>query len=642
MLNYSYVTVLTNDSYVLGVLLLSESLKKVNSKYPLTVLLTNNVCSATQEILKQLKINYRLVNNISMSQQLIEHNQNINPIMANIWENCFTKFKIFDLLDFNKIVFLDADIMVLKNLDHLFNAPHMTSALDGEYFNLWPDWPHFNTGCLVIEPSHEIFKDILQFANNLSLEDLKQYDYVMADQEILNLYYNDWINKNDLHLNKYYDIFAPYILEEHLEDVKTNCYFIHYTGRKPWQYFVKNEYDIYSEWSYEQGKKIIVEACNQINWPFVCNKLKISVYAICKNEKNNLDKWLKCFSKADYICILDTGSTDGTWETLQDYCKQYSNLIISQQIIKPWRFDVARNLSLELVPKDTDIYFMVDLDEIIKENNWVNKIKEVWDPTFTRGVYNYHRDTDENGNALKTIPEFRIHSKKWSHYENIVHEVIVTDFGQKMFDIQECIPMEIEVWHFPKQNKKTNYLQLCEEELKEYPNDPLMRLQLAIEYELEEQFDKAIEHFQIIINNNTNLQWFEIGRCYAGIGYCYYAKQDLNNSLNYFREGRLVSPFYADNYLIAAQIYFENKDYEKTIQLIEDALNYCYPAVWCSISDIQNYIPYYILGLSYFNLKNMEKAVYYLTLASYLNNSNEVKNNLNAAITNCFTGKKFY
>ena len=75
--------------------------------------------------------------------------------MANIWENVPSKFEIFNLTQFEKIVYLDADIYVLKNLDHLFAAPHLTAALDGEYFNLWEGWPHFNAGCMVIEPSNE-------------------------------------------------------------------------------------------------------------------------------------------------------------------------------------------------------------------------------------------------------------------------------------------------------------------------------------------------------------------------------------------------------------------------------------------------------------------------------------------------------
>ena len=39
---------------------------------------------------------------------------------------------------------------------------------------------------------------------------------------------------------------------------------------------------------------------------------KICVYAICKNEEKFVDKWLESMSEADYIVVLDTGSTDNT------------------------------------------------------------------------------------------------------------------------------------------------------------------------------------------------------------------------------------------------------------------------------------------------------------------------------------------
>ena len=43
---------------------------------------------------------------------------------------------------------------------------------------------------------------------------------------------------------------------------------------------------------------------------------KIAIYAICKNEIKFVDQWIKSMIEADYICVLDTGSTDGTYEKL--------------------------------------------------------------------------------------------------------------------------------------------------------------------------------------------------------------------------------------------------------------------------------------------------------------------------------------
>ena len=47
---------------------------------------------------------------------------------------------------------------------------------------------------------------------------------------------------------------------------------------------------------------------------------KICVYAICKNESKFINRWLASMSEADYIVVLDTGSTDGTYEKLMSEC----------------------------------------------------------------------------------------------------------------------------------------------------------------------------------------------------------------------------------------------------------------------------------------------------------------------------------
>jgi len=49
--NYSYVSLLTNDSYSYGIVLLVESMKAVKTKYPLHVLVTKNVSNAVLELL---------------------------------------------------------------------------------------------------------------------------------------------------------------------------------------------------------------------------------------------------------------------------------------------------------------------------------------------------------------------------------------------------------------------------------------------------------------------------------------------------------------------------------------------------------------------------------------------------------------
>ena len=633
MKKYSYVTLLTNDSYAYGVILLLESMKKVNTKYPLHVLITEDVSLPTIEILNQLDVTYELVDKIEMPKELMDYNMAINPSVAGTWRYCWTKFHIFHQNQFDKIIFLDADIMLLKNIDHLFKKSHMTGAIDGEYFNLWPDWDHINAGCIVIEPSEKTFNDIVNFASSLKIDELP--NYIIADQEVINLYYKDWPKQKECHLNKYYNIFPPYVLPQMTEDIKENAYFLHFVGRKPWIFWTKNEVEQYDEYFYAQGKKYIENAIKYLNWNKIYSKVILTVYSICKNEKENLLRFLNSFDEADYVCILDTGSTDGTWELLQEESKKRKNLIIGQKEIKPWRFDAARNESMKLIPKETTMFFMADLDEVIKESGWCQKVKNSWDPLFDRGVYAYHRNVNkETDEIIRTIEEFRVHSKEWSSWKNIVHEALINHKGTKYFLRETCTPLDIEVWHYPKEeNKSIFYAELCEQNLEETPDDDLMRLQLAIEYEVLEENKKALQHFLYLIKNATGLRDFELARCYFGIGRFFMIYNNLKMSLNYFREGRLVDPSFIDNYIMSAQIYLQNEMYQQTIELCKSAQLNCNYTNWCNVYDTETYMLPYLLGLAIYLSGNKIEGLGWLTIAQFKNsNEEEITDNIQQMI----------
>lgn len=624
MNNYSYITLLSDDSYIYGIILLHETLKSTNAKYPLTVLVTSNVSKPILCLLDQLNLKYKIISPI-YNVKILEFNQKINPALAKTWSYCLSKFEIFNMTEYDKVLFLDADIMILKNLDHIFQYPHMTSALDGEYFNIWPDNPHFNSGILLIEPNKDEYQKLLTFATSEAIDNWHR-DECFADQEILNMYYSDWINKPELHLNKYYDIFAPYIQEEQISDIDENCYFIHYVGRKPWRAFMKLSSETYTEKYYTQAHTIIQECVNQLDWNIVKQNIKLAIYSICKNEIESVEKFLKCFTKADYVCILDTGSTDGTWEYLQSVQYEYPNLIIDQKIINPWRFDTARNISLTLVPKDTTMYFMMDLDEIIKEDDWVEKVKNSWDPLFSRGQYLYNRFVDPTTDTpTHYFTEGRIHNNTW-HYHGIVHEQLCNICGERLFFQDECIQVPITVWHYPTKNNKSFYIKLCQDALKEEPDNELMRLQLAIEYEVNQYFDEAIKEYTHLINlPESNLNLIELGRCYASLGRILKIQGKVDDSLTILQKGYNQIPNCSDNYFIAAEILYEQGKFQESYELCQSGLDNGVDNQWCSIIDKNGYYPYLLMGLCQINLNNEILGLGYITIAKEKNNSKENK-----------------
>lgn len=101
---------------------------------------------------------------------------------------------------------------------------------------------------------------------------------------------------------------------------------------------------------------------------------KVTVSAICKNEIENLSSWYDSVKMADYVCVLDTGSTDGTWEQLQNL-----PITTSQKIISPWSFGKARTEAWQLIPSDTDYVVIVDLDE---------RLPSSWRDTLQKELYN--------------------------------------------------------------------------------------------------------------------------------------------------------------------------------------------------------------------------------------------------------------
>ena len=52
--------------------------------------------------------------------------------------------------------------------------------------------------------------------------------------------------------------------------------------------------------------------------------------------------------EADKIFVLDTGSNDDSVEKLSKLKK----VVVKSEKIVPWRFDVARNMSLDMVDSD--------------------------------------------------------------------------------------------------------------------------------------------------------------------------------------------------------------------------------------------------------------------------------------------------
>jgi glycogenin glucosyltransferase len=191
-----YLTALSTDSYLIGVLVLNESLKAANAAHPLCCLVTDNLKPSAYKALEKAEIEY-IIRRPEFAVTLETAEKNAAAGHGGQWENTF--FKLYMLgVPFDKIVFLDADAVVLQNIDELFGRPHLSACRDSE---LLPDeggLPGFNSGVMVIAPDKNALAGAVRLVNN--------FKEGGGDQAIFRQMYPDWENYSELRLPRRYNV----------------------------------------------------------------------------------------------------------------------------------------------------------------------------------------------------------------------------------------------------------------------------------------------------------------------------------------------------------------------------------------------------------------------------------------------------
>jgi glycosyltransferase involved in cell wall biosynthesis len=338
------------------------------------------------------------------------------------------------------------------------------------------------------------------------------------------------------------------------------------------------------------------------------NKYKVCVYAISKNEEKFVDRWVNSMKEADEIYVLDTGSTDNTVKKLKKL-----GIKVVKKKITPWRFDVARNESLKLVPIDTDICVCTDLDEVFVDG-WREKLEELWDTDTTRLAYNFNWLLDENNNPKVNFYIEKIHNRNDYIWTHPVHEVL-TYIGNKTEN--KKYTNEITVNHYPDVNKsRSSYLPLLELSVKEHPEDDRNVHYLGREYmyygKWNESIDTLIKHLKL-----PTATWKD-ERCASMrfIARCYQRLNRFDEARMWLDKAMLEAPHLRDPFVERALL-------EYTQNNLEEVKKYCLLAL-----EIKEHPKTYInevfswdhtvddlLSICYYYENNMEEALKYVNNA---------------------------
>ncbi|MBQ2691278.1 MAG: glycosyl transferase family 2 [Clostridia bacterium] len=287
------------------------------------------------------------------------------------------------------------------------------------------------------------------------------------------------------------------------------------------------------------------------------NQLKVAVYAICKNEKNHLRRWMSSMQEADGIFVLDTGSCDGSPELLRSLGAEVSCMTIS-----PWRFDSARNASLELVPEDYDVCVCCDLDEFFAPG-WRKCIEKSWTEGVTRLSYPFYYD--HNGSFFM---RGLIHARHGYRWQWPVHEALVRlDPGEVTASCRD-----IALYHDPDPEKsRSSYLPMLEKAVEADPLDARMLHYLGREYMYRGMYQRALDTLTL----HAAIGKWDAERCaslrYAGR--CLEALGRRNEALIIYRGAVDACPRLREPYIEYALCRLQHGDLEDCISLCQKALS---------------------------------------------------------------------
>ena len=293
--------------------------------------------------------------------------------------------------------------------------------------------------------------------------------------------------------------------------------------------------------------------------------MKIVVYAIAKNESSFVDRWMDSMSEADQVVVLDTGSDDGTAERL----RARGARVAVEQII-PWRFDRARNRSLELVPEDADVCVCTDLDEVFRPG-WRTALEQAWTPGTSQARYRYTWSFQPDGSEGVVFWQEKIHARRGFRWVHPVHEVLEwVGEGERgpMVSVQG-----IQLNHRPDpQKSRGQYLPLLELSVAEAPEDDRNLHYLGREYLYYGRWDDCIRTLTQHLSLPSAVWRDERAASMRYIARAHARKGERDEARDWYLRAAAEAPHLREPWTDLAMLLYEDQEWEGVLYATACAL----------------------------------------------------------------------
>ena len=223
-------------------------------------------------------------------------------------------------------------------------------------------------------------------------------------------------------------------------------------------------------------------------------KMDITLYAICKNEEKNVERFIETSKKFFHTVVVDTGSTDKTVELLKGAgIEVYEH----SQTREEFDFSVARNTALSYVK--TDWAFSLDFNENIDE--YFSEGLHVISGEFTSFKHQRYDKVGDQEPTLGQVSHVRFHRTKNYTWTNAVHETpmfLPTEDYLNEVSVDTTIKIIKNIQ--PSIDKQLFYLSICEREYQKNLENTYYLWFIFKHYFEVKNFQKALELGQEYLN----------------------------------------------------------------------------------------------------------------------------------------------
>lgn len=240
---------------------------------------------------------------------------------------------------------------------------------------------------------------------------------------------------------------------------------------------------------------------------------KLSVCMMVKNEEEFIQGCLDSIDPiADEIIVVDTGSTDKTIEIVSKYdkVKLYHH---------PWEdnFSLHRNQSISYATGDW--LFFIDADEKVFGD--LEKFKKALDGIHKKYTAIQFLMHDMNsGRSVMQFKPIKCFRKGHIQFKNIVHNQPVTDGLAIWTDLIYFEHYGYDVSEEKKNIKINRSMRLLQKRIDENQNDFEAHFYISQMYGWQEEWEKALDHCMIYINNRKKIKPFNHAIIFSAARIC--------------------------------------------------------------------------------------------------------------------------